>query len=315
MNNWIKLGNIYHPKQHGTLCSSHAQLPIIAKGGDPKETLVFFTGRDANNRSLPFVAELRFKDDRFELRPLKEGPVMNLGRIGAFDDSGVMPTSALWVDGELYVYYIGWNTRQTVPYQNAVGLARFSRQDLRMERVFEGPVLDRSRNEPFFVGTMDVHLIDGVWKAWYLSCTEWRELDDHMEPRYLIKFAESEDGLSWQRDGTVSVPYLNDDEAIAGASVLPTKNGFHIYYTYRSILNYRTDPSRSYRIGFGESLDGRQFKRLDSTMNAFSMNRAQWESEMQAYPHVFDWNDSRMMLYNGNGFGQSGIGLAKMMDG
>jgi hypothetical protein len=50
-------------------------------------------------------------------------------------------------------------------------------------------------------------------------------------------------------------------------------------------------------------------------MNAFSMNRAQWESEMQAYPHVFDWNDSRMMLYNGNGFGQSGIGLAKMMDG
>ena len=35
-----------------------------------------------------------------------------------------------------------------------------------------------------------------------------------------------------------------------------------------------------------------------------------WDSEMICYPHVFDHSGRRYMLYNGNGYGASGIGLA-----
>jgi hypothetical protein len=35
-----------------------------------------------------------------------------------------------------------------------------------------------------------------------------------------------------------------------------------------------------------------------------------WESEMVEYPCVFDWNGRRYMLYNGNEYGRSGVGLA-----
>ena len=37
---------------------------------------------------------------------------------------------------------------------------------------------------------------------------------------------------------------------------------------------------------------------------------AGWDSEMVAYPHVFDHDGERWMLYCGNGFGRTGFGLA-----
>jgi hypothetical protein len=35
-----------------------------------------------------------------------------------------------------------------------------------------------------------------------------------------------------------------------------------------------------------------------------------WDAEMVEYPYVFDHQGTRYMLYNGNGYGKSGIGLA-----
>ena len=35
-----------------------------------------------------------------------------------------------------------------------------------------------------------------------------------------------------------------------------------------------------------------------------------WESEMVEYPCVFEWNRRRYMLYNGNDYGRTGVGLA-----
>ena len=35
-----------------------------------------------------------------------------------------------------------------------------------------------------------------------------------------------------------------------------------------------------------------------------------WDSEMICYPYVFDHGRNRYMLYNGNGYGKTGFGLA-----
>jgi hypothetical protein len=37
-----------------------------------------------------------------------------------------------------------------------------------------------------------------------------------------------------------------------------------------------------------------------------------WDSEMIAYPFVFDHKDQRYMLYNGNEYGRTGFGLAML---
>jgi hypothetical protein len=40
-----------------------------------------------------------------------------------------------------------------------------------------------------------------------------------------------------------------------------------------------------------------------------------WDSEMIEYPFVLDHKGERYMLYNGNGFGKTGFGLAVLTDG
>jgi hypothetical protein len=48
--------------------------------------------------------------------------------------------------------------------------------------------------------------------------------------------------------------------------------------------------------------------------SGISVSESGWDSEMIEYPFVFDHNGARYMLYNGNGYGKTGFGLA-VIDG
>ena len=95
----------------------------------------------------------------------------------------------------------------------------------------------------------------GVWKNWYLSCTEWRVVKGKPEPRYHIKYAESKDGINWIRKGCVAIDYKNDDEAgIVKASVIIENGIYKMWYSYRSFVDYRINKESSYKIGYAESM-------------------------------------------------------------
>jgi len=70
---------------------------------------------------------------------------------------------------------------------------------------------------------------------------------------------------------------------------------------------FRTRSDQSYRIGYAESLDGTGWKRMDESAGIDYSNSG-WDWEMIAYPFVYDHGGRRYMLYNGNGFGRSGLG-------
>jgi hypothetical protein len=64
-----------------------------------------------------------------------------------------------------------------------------------------------------------------------------------------------------------------------------------------------------YRICYAESIDGRAWERK-AVQRGAEPSEEGWDSEMICYPHVFDHGDRRYMLYNGNGYGRTGFGLA-----
>jgi hypothetical protein len=70
----------------------------------------------------------------------------------------------------------------------------------------------------------------------------------------------------------------------------------------------------SYRIGYAESADGLSWERRDAEAG-IDVSSAGWDAEMICYPFVFDAEGERWMLYNGNGYGASGIGLAVLEEG
>ena len=56
-----------------------------------------------------------------------------------------------------------------------------------------------------------------------------------------------------------------------------------------------------------------QLDRADD-MKGLGISERPFENEMVCYPFVVEDNGRRLMFYNGNGFGQGGIGVAEWVD-
>jgi len=66
---------------------------------------------------------------------------------------------------------------------------------------------------------------------------------------------------------------------------------------------------QSYRIGYAESANGIEWERKDAH-SGIDVSESGWDSEMIEYPYVFENEGTHYMLYNGDGYGRTGIGLA-----
>jgi hypothetical protein len=47
-------------------------------------------------------------------------------------------------------------------------------------------------------------------------------------------------------------------------------------------------------------------------LSGLAVSQSGWDSESVAYPFVFDHAGRRYMLYNGNGYGLTGFGIAEL---
>ena len=66
----------------------------------------------------------------------------------------------------------------------------------------------------------------------------------------------------------------------------------------------------SYKIGYAESSNGVNWKRLDSKINInFKSN---YEEQMREYPSLISIKNKLYMFYNGDQYGKDGILLAEL---
>lgn len=307
---WIKGGHIHNPTIDFEWSRSHAQLPIADFIENENKIRIYFSTRDSKNRSRPGFIEVD-ADNPQKILLIAREPLLNLGRRGTFDDCGVMPSWIVDYKQKKYLYYVGWNVRNTIPYHNSIGLAISEDDGKTFHKFSNGPLWDRNYLDPYFSGTSCVLIDDNkIWRNWYLSCTEWHMIKGKPEPRYHIKYAESNDGISWKRKGIIAIDYKSDDEGgIVKASVIKINGIYEMWYSYRKSIDYRTNKDNSYKIGYAESNDGIKWIRKDDESGIETSN-AGWDSEMIAYPHVIIIKDKMYMFYNGNGFGKTGFGYA-----
>ena len=236
---------------------------------------------------------------------------MDLGPLGAFDDSGIMPTSILSIDDTTkFLYYIGWTTRGTVPYSNAIGLAISKDQGKSFQKYSEGPIIGVGPTEPFFTGTCYVLKLASEYIAYYLSCTGWIKVAGKLEPIYDLKIATSRDAVYWKQSGAVAIPLEQGEGGIASASVVTLGSKFHMWFSVRGESDFRENKENSYRIGYAESDDGYHWKRVSNSI--LSPSKSDWDSTMLAYPNVVLSDQKLWLFYNGNGFGKSGFGYAEL---
>lgn len=308
---WRRAGVILPPLDVQGGWDSHCQMPtpLLLNEGTLR---IYYCTRDQKNRSHIFFADVAV-DAPARVIARSERPCLVPGPAGYFDAAGVMPTSVIRVGNEIWMYFIGWTVRADVPYHNAIGLAVSRDGGDTFERRFAGPVVGSTATEPLFCSTADVVRTSEIWRMWYASTTEWRSVNGKLEPRYHLKYAESADGMAWLQQGRVAIDYRDECEAaVARATVLHDGTGFQMWFCHRDLVGYRNDAAHAYKIGTAMSDDGLNWRRSDAAVFAPGTSPLKGIDDiMQAYPSVLRVRDELLMFYNGNGFGQTGILMAR----
>jgi len=296
---WKKLGKVYEPNGSSDWCHTHAMVPIAEHLYDDIYK-IYFSPRDVDNRCHVAWLIIDLNNPQQILEQAKK-PILSPGKLGTFDDSGAMANSIINIGDKKYLYYQGVNLGVTVPFKNSIGLAISSDGGETFQKFSEGPLLDRTYAEPHFCATPMILKEDGVYKMWYLSCIRWEPSDNKPKHYYHIKYAESNDGIDWDRKGIVAIDFKNDDEyAIAVPRVIKEDGVYKMWYSYRG---------NRYRIGYAESENGINWIRKDH-LAGITVSDSGWDNDMIEYPFIFDHKGLRYMLYNGNGYGKTGFGLA-----
>lgn len=301
---WRRLGHIFVADQQSDWMYSHAMIPVAERLGGSDRYRIYFSPRDSRNRGHGAYLEIDIRDP-LKVQYLHPTPVLEPGELGCFDDSGALPNSLVTVNGRKRLYYTGINLGLTVKIRNSIGVAEWDEALGRFVRLFPGPVIDRTRSLPHFVATPEVHFVDGRFRAWFTSCVRWVAGDPEAKHFYHLEYAESEDGIDWQRDGTVAVEFADEHEYALGVPrVLRDADCYRMWFCARATASEPT-----YRIRYAESDDGVVWQRRPDGP-WLDVAESGWDSEMVCYPFVFDHDGQRFMLYNGNGYGRSGFGLA-----
>lgn len=305
---WEKKGLIFVPgSDYSKWIKNYAALPVCDLL-ENKRLRIYFSTRDDQGRSLLTFIEVDAEDPS-QILYVHDKPVLQLGPQGSFDDNGIMPSSIVTKDKIKYLFYIGWNPQVTVSYRLSIGLAISYDDGITFEKYSLGPICDRDKDEPYFNTAPFVIFDKDVWKMWYVSCTGWKNIKDWPEPFYLIRYAESKDGIVWERKKTECIGYDDFTHAIGKPYVFKEQGIYKMFYSYRNSVDYRIDSAMSYRFGYAESLDGVVWTRQDDKMDLKS-NCDKWEDVMQEYGSSYVFMGKRYLIYNGNGFGATGFGYA-----
>lgn len=313
---WEKLGRIFDPADHvlASNCKEFAQSPQVVVFPDFVRIYFSTRERDQVGKYLSHVAFVDMDKGFRRVLQVSKRPVLGLGARGTFDEHGIFPISPLRVDDRIFAYTTGWTRRASVSTDSGIGLAISTDGGETFVRQGQGPVLGSSLHEPFLVSDGFVLRHGDLFHMWYIFGQRWIRAAADVPPDrvYKIAHATSVDGVSWNKSGQpVIADRLDADECQALPTVLFHEGRHHMLFCYRHATDFRANPERSYRLGHASSEDLVHWTRSPGLALAPG-ERGTWDSDMQCYPHLFRVDGSVYLLYNGNEFGRSGFGLAKL---
>lgn len=298
MKRWRKLGQLYVPPGHHPKLRSHAAnpLPVHLKGDVYR---IFFSGRDEQNRSS--VGGVDMDIEKRIVVGEHEAPFIEHGAPGTFYEAGISIGNCYSVGAQRYMLFMGWQNPHEGHWRGDIGRLRVTNA-LTLDLDSEVPFIGADTVDPISLSYPWVEQCDNAqFMMWYGSTVNWDAGNGEM--LHVIKSAVSEDGHVWQRRD-VSVPYhIGLAQAFSRPTVMRESNTYHMWFSYRSGL------AENYRIGYARSCDGHQWE-LRLREAGIDVSPSGWDSDMIEYPFVFGHRGKQYMLYNGNGYGKTGFGLA-----
>jgi hypothetical protein len=298
---WRKLGQLYRPENVHPKLKTHAANPLaISLSGDVYR--IFFSGRDGQNRSSIGFVDVDIV--RRELVSICDKPVFEYGPANSFYSHGVSIGNCYETEGRRYILFMGWQIPPGEHWHGQIGRLVLEK-NFSVQIDSDEPFMNTDFTDPVSLSYPWVlRGRDGFYRMWYGSTVTWDTGNGEM--LHVVNHAISADGHKWQRRG-LSVPYkLGQAQAFSRPTVIGDASGeYHMWFSYRS------GGGQKYRIGYASSQDCERWDlRIDQA--GIDVSLSGWDSEMIEYPFVFDHKSERFLLYNGNGYGHTGFGLATL---
>lgn len=307
MMQWKKLGMVWQPDGALWWAKKYASCPtpLFLKDGSLR---LYLQCRDERGIGRIGYVDL---DPEYPLRVLRvsQEPVLDIGVAGAFDDNGVFQTSVVrTADGQLFMYYVGFELCHQIRYRLLTGLAVSNDDGESFQRIKTTPILERSSAEMYFRGgTFVTRAIDNTYRMWYVAGSEWEEIDGKAMPVYDIRYAESTDGMHWPQEGRVVLNVeRNKEHGFGRPYIVKRHNHYQMFYSIRKKF------PRAYRMGYAESMDGIHWQRKDEEIG-LDVSAEGWDSEAIEYAAVIEVGKRTLCFYNGNDFGATGFGVAELL--
>ena len=299
---WRKMGRVYVPDGHQWWAKKYAFPPtphFIT--GDVIRIYVGCCDEEMRGRAGFVDVEA---DNPSKILKVSEEPVLDIGTPGAFDENGLLPTSIVDVDGQLYMYYVGYQLGMKVRYFQFEGLAYSEDGGNSFKRKIKVPVIDRSDAELLNRTSAFIRRRpDKSFEMWYVGGSEWTTVHGKSLPMYNIRHITSSDGITWPAEGRVCIELKDEDEHALGRPYVIEDGGIQkMFFASRT-------RSKGYRLGYAESKDGLNWTRKDEEVG-IDVSESGWDSEMISYPSVVKYKDKVYLFYNGNNLGETGFGYA-----
>ena len=299
---WTKKGMLYCPpatgRHHKLLTHAANPLPILLEGDVYR---IFYSGRDKNQRSSVGAVDIDIITGRIVQD--HHCPFFEHGPAGSFYADGVSIGNCYEADGKRYMLFMGWQNPPNEHWRGDIGRLVVER-DLTLSLDNKQAFLGANAVDPISLSYPWVIKGQDGYRMWYGSTAAWET--ENGEMLHVINSASSADGNHWTREG-LSIPYeLGRAQAFSRPTVLIRNDGSHEMW-----FSFRSGSGQRYRIGHAVSADGNNWT-LSLDTAGIDIGPEEWDSEMIEYPFVFEHREEYYMLYNGNGYGKTGFGLASM---
>ncbi len=307
---WQRYGRIFSSDENGFSYTKSPQALVF----EDFIRVYFSDCKKDGNKLISYVCFADFTLDFQRILHVQK-QIMEDGRIGCFDEHGIFPFSPVRINNTIYAYISGWSRRISVSVETGIGIAISKDDGNTFKRIGEGPILTSSLYEPFLVVDGFVRKFNDQLHMWYIFGKQWKNFPQSREPEriYKIGHAISQNGIDWSKDGREIIQSILPDESQALPSVVYFDGKYRMVFCFRSSVDFRNNSKNSYRLGYAESKDLVVWERKDNVLN-FGVDDSEWSNQMLCYPNFFVHDKKLYLLYNGNGFGKTGFGLAMLED-
>lgn len=298
-----RLGRIFDPESNlsNSFTLTHAANPVLVPIASDIYR-IFFNSRDALQRSSVYSVDFNLQELMIVEGSLREQYILSAER--TYFRDGISLGSPIKINHETWIGFMAWINPPNQHWFGTIGKFKLDR-NFNIAMIDENPWFDLDSNDPISLSYPAFYEKEGQFRMWYGSTITWDAGNGEM--LHILKEKSSPDCRQFLNTGRTIKWKINDFQAFSRPSIIQVQN---IYLMAYSVRGYRD----RYRIEFSVIDDTHPKKNLDILqLGSFSASGSDWESEMVEYPFLVTHKDDAYMFYNGNGYGRTGIGVAKVL--